>query len=251
MSRSQIKINGIRLGSRLNQILQTSVKGETDSLIPLYQTLAEDRTNIVCLGLRADGLGIFEFCCHDIPLDKQGSQAGDSKAPLPVTISNVCTVSIYPHNSSLDTLGFLIKLLGKKRIVFQQMVSSNAMISFVIDRSDQEKVLALFEQEFDLPPTQTPFHKDFNDETIAFVKKRYAETRATYVEERIKTYGIQMAAGLEMSEISFKVNCPDHFEICGDGVELLAAAVGKFYFTTAMTRDKKVCHLLLKAKNSS
>lgn len=231
MSLSQIRINGIRLSPSLSHLLEQPAQGDPGLCPPLYQTLAEEETNIVCLGLRNDASGTSVFCCHE-------SRDGNDKPS-----SNVCMVSVYPHHSSLNTLGFLIGLFGKHQILFQQMVSSNAMISFVIDGADQNQVLTLLEQEFDLPPTHTPFQQNFNDETAAFVKKRYPETSATYVEEKIKTYGIQLTAGLEMLEISLNPNQPEHLEICGKGFQNLAKAQEKFYFTAAMTRGKNACSL--------
>jgi len=248
MSLSQIRINGIRLGSRLNQLVQTSVNGEDRPLSPLYQILAQDKTNIVSLGLRTDASGTSVFCCHDLPSDLPSAvssdlKSGGNKESSSIIVSNVCQVSVFPHNGSLNTLGFLMGLFGKHGISFQQMVSSNAMISFIIDRRDQEKVLAFLEQEFDLPPTHTPFQQDFTHETAQFVKKRYPETRATYVEEKIKTYGIKLDAGLEMLELSFNPNQRNHLEICGNGLQNLATSGKKFYFTAAMADALNVAHL--------
>lgn len=244
MSLSQIRINGIRLGSRLNQLFQTSVHGEGPPLSPLYQLLAHEKTNIVCLGLRTKASGTSIFCCHDLPSDLPfDSKSDGNKESSSIIVSNVCQVSVYPHNGSLTTLGFLMGLFGKHGVSFQQMVSSHAMISFIIDRSDQEKVLAFLEQEFDLPPTHTPFQQDFTHETAEFVKKRYSETRATYVEEKIKTYGIQLTPGLEMIELSFNPNQRNHLEICGKGLQNLATSGEKFYFTAAMTDAVDVAHL--------
>lgn len=251
MSFPQIRINGIRLGSRLNQVIQTSVNGEITPVTPLYERLAIDQTNILCLGLRTDASGTSVFCCHDLqsdcksdlPSDIKKIAQPDSKEVLPIIVSDVCTVSVYPHNASLNTLGFLINLFGKHGISFQQMVSSHAMISFIIDRSDQEKVLAFLEQEFDLPPTHTPFEQEFDHENAEFVKKRYPETRATYVEEKIKTYGIKMDTGLAMFEVTFNPNQQNYLGICGNGLQNLAKSGKKFYFTAVMTQPRDVAHL--------
>ena len=247
MSLSQIRINGIRLGSRLNQVFQTSVKGEVITPSSLYQILAQDKTNIVCLGFRTDEVGTSVFCCHDVasnvlPDVPSDLTSGGGKESSSIIVSNVCQVSVYPHNGSLNTLGFLMGLFGKHGISFQQMVSSNAMISFIIDRSDQEKVLAFLEQEFDLPPTHTPFQQDYTHETTEFVKHRYPETRATYVEEKIKTYGTKLTAGLEMLELSFSPNQQNHLEIIGNGLQNLAKSGKKFYFTAVMA-ETSVAHL--------
>ena len=251
MSLLQIRINGIRLGSRLNQVIQTSVDGEASPLIsPLYKLLAQDRINIVSLGLRTDPSGTSMFCCHDLPSgckfdfkpDIKKKVASGSKEPQSCIVSNVCTVSVYPHNASLNTLGLLIGLFGKYGVSFQQMVSSHAMISFIINRSDQERVLAFLEQEFDLPPTHIPFGQ-FENENAEFVKKRYPETRATYVEQRIKTYGIKLDAGLEMVEISFNPKDQKYLGFCGNGLQQLAKSGKKFYFTASMTKSHDMAHL--------
>jgi aspartokinase len=247
MSLPQIRINGIRLGSRLNQVIQTSVDGEASPLVsPLYKLLAQDRINIVSLGLRTDPSGTSIFCCHDLSSDCKSDikkeVAPGSIAPQFCIVSNVCTVSVYPHNASLNTLGFLIGLFGKYGVSFQQMVSSHAMISFIINRSDQERVLAFLEQEFDLPPTHIPFGQ-FENENAEFVKKRYPETRATYVEQRIKTYGIKLDAGLEMFKISFNPKDQEHLGFCGNGLQQLGRSGKKFYFTASMTQSHDMAHL--------
>lgn len=247
MSISQIRINGIRLNSGLIQVLQPSAIGDKESGTPLYQRLALGRINISCLGLRTDASGTSVFCCHDLKSGVKSGANSDSnhpdqpENPVGEFTSNfhVLTVSVYPHNSSMNTLGFLIELFGKNQIAFQQMVSSNAMITFVIDGVYQKKLLELLEQKFDLPPTHTPFQQDFNDETAAFVKKRYPETRATYVEEKIKTYGIQTVTGLEMFEICFNPNLPEHLEICGKALQALFRSTEKFYFTAVLTRGRE------------
>jgi hypothetical protein len=247
MSLSQIRINGIRLGSRLNQVIQTSVNGEITPVTPLYKRLAIDQTNILCLGLRTDASGTSVFCCHDLQSDlpsdiKKKIVQPDSKEVSPIIVSDVCTVSVYPHNASLNTLGSLINLFGKNGVSFQQMVSSHAMISFIIDRSDQERVLRFLEQEFDLPPTPIPFEQ-FENENAEFVKKRYPETRATYVEQKIKTYGIKLDAGLEMVEIAFNPNDQNHLGFCGNGLQRFARSGKKFYFTASMTHPHDMAHL--------
>jgi len=227
----------------LNQILKTSACGDAGVCPPLYQILAKNKTNIVCMGLLEDAAGTSVFCCHDIesgikPEVKQGVNCTEGSSHHDMEqhhFSNVCMVSVYPHRSSLNTLGILIQMFGKNRIMFQQMISSNAMITFVIHRSDQKRVVSLLEHEFDLPPTHTPFQQNYNDETAAFVKQRYPETSATYVEEKIKTYGIQMNSGLVMHEIFFNPSEHEHLEMCGKGFQNSAGPGGKFYFTAAMT----------------
>ena len=249
MSLSQIKINGIRLGSRQNLVIQTSVNGRPPPT-PLYEILTQDRINIVSLGVRINARETIVFCCHDVKSDVKSdkkfkinrkSVPADSEENFPIIVSDVCTISVYPHNGNLYTMGVLMALLGKQKIKFQ-LVSSHAMISFIIARFDQEKVLAFLEKEFDLSPTHTPFEQNY-DGTYEFVKKRYPETRATYVEEKIKTYGIKLDTQLEMLDISFNPNQQNHLDIFDNGLQNFARSGVKFHFVTAMTLGHDLMHL--------
>lgn len=266
MTKSQIRINGIRLSQEMIQVREYYSSGDSGHRKPIYQAIAEDKVNISCLGLESGIDGTSVFCCIDKDPYKKSEKKTDKESDKKLNkkpgekysrkypdqdgraaleyekISKVCTISVYPHHSSLNTLGFLIQLLAQKKIMFQHMVSSNSMISFVIEMSDQKRVLNLLEKEFDLPPTHTPFQQDYHDQTCEFVKNRYNETRATYIEQKIKTYGIGLTPCLDLLEICCR---PDQLETCGKGIKFLEKTGKKFYFTCAMThnRDGNTCHL--------
>ena len=251
MTLKQISINGIRLSPEMLQVRQYSSPGNSGYRAPIYQALAEDKINIACLGFENRASGASILCCIDKKLykeaiekysDEKHSDQDNSKTLGYENISRVCSISVYPHHSSLNTLGFLLQLFGQNKIRFQHLVSSNAMISFVIEMSDQKMVLDLLEQEFNLPPTHTPFQQDFHDQTCEFVKKRYYETRATYIEQKIKTYGIGMEPCLDLLEISCT---PDQLKNCGKGIRSLEKRGKKFYFTCATTHpgDENICRL--------
>lgn len=212
-----IRINGIRLGHEMFYFRQYS---ETDSSPLIYQTLAREKINIPCLGMERASLGPSISCCLE----------GDVPRDMPV--QPVCMISVYPHNSNPETLGALLALFGRAGIPFTHMVSSNAMVSFVIEKKNRAAALTLLEQAFDLPETHTPYEPGFHEETAAFVKKRYQETRAFFTEEKIKTYGFKLDAGLELLEVSCS---RDQLEAVGNGVGGLGS---KFYFTSAMDHPK-------------
>lgn len=157
----------------------------------------------------------------------------EGEIPLDIPVQQVCMISVYPHNSSPGTLGVLLALFGRARIPFTHMVSSNAMVSFVIEKKNRASALTLLEQAFDLPETHTPYEPGFHEETAAFVKKRYQETRAFFREEKIKTYGFKLDSGLELLEISCS---RDQLEAVGKGVGRLGS---KFYFTSAMDHPNR------------
>lgn len=242
----QIRMNGIRLSQGMSQIQQYVDAGNPGSPLPVYQTLATDKINITSLALETRGSGTAICCCLDngsapAPQAISGVRYGGNPLFSHLEkISKVVTVSVYPHHSSLNTLGFLVQLLGTQKIMFQHMVTSHAMISFAIDPSDQERVLNLLEHEFDLPPTHAPFQQNFD--ASAFVKERYYETRATYSEQKIKTYGIRLDQNLDLFEFHAS---QAQVETCGQGIRFLEKVGKKFYFASAIThfRDQNTCHL--------
>ena len=246
MTRALIRINGIRLSTEMIQVRQYSPSGDCGYREPIYQSFAEDKINIACLGLDNRVSGNSISCCLDNKTDKKFVEKylnHDRMNALGYEkFFRVCSISVYPHHSSLNTFGFLLQLLGQKKIRFQYLVSSNAMISFVVEMADQKRALDLLEKEFDLPPTHTPFQQDFHDQTCEFVKNRYYETRATYIEPKIKTYGIDLDSCLDLLEISCTL---DQLETSGSLIRNLEKAGKKFYFISAMTRirDENICHL--------
>ncbi len=246
MTKALIRINGIRLSTEMIQVRQYSPSGDCGYSEPIYQAFAGDKINIACLGLDKRVSGTSTFCCIDKKTDKKFFEKYLNHpgivAPGSEQFSRVCSISVYPHHSSLNTFGFLIQLLGRNKIRFQHLVSSNAMISFVVEMSDQKRVLDLFEKEFDLPPTHTPFQQDFHDQTCEFVKQRYYETRATYIEQKIKTYGIGLDPCLDLMEISCT---QDQLETSGAHIRSLEKAGKKFHFISAMPSpgDENACHL--------
>ncbi|WP_300463612.1 hypothetical protein [Desulfobacula sp.] len=197
----QIKINGIRLNKNFIQITQGEFDVRDQTGYPLYQTMETHRLNMVFMVLNT--VGSLPFVSGSIPskhFKKMPRQAGDWTSH-----PNVCTVSIYPHHYRLQLLGGLLSFLGGQKMSFQHMVSSNAMITFVVDQHHCDGFVEMISSNFDLPESHVPFEQEENDELTQFLKKKYPETRATYVEEKIKTYGVTLVSDLtlEMYPLSF------------------------------------------------
>lgn len=211
-----IRINGIRVGHQMFHLRQYPETLEFEPASLLYQVLAGKGINLPCLGVEHNTLGHALSCCFE-----EGFSLNDND-PVPV-----CMVSVYPHGSQPEILGALFSLFGKHEIPFFHMVSSTAMISFVIAQNDKKRVLAILEKNFDLPPTHTPYEPGFHEETAAFVKKRYQETRAYFREKKIKTYGFSLEQGLILTG-----NRCALAELKQAGKEI-GNTGAKFYFATA------------------
>jgi len=222
---SAIRINGIRVGHQMFHLRQYQDNPGSEQASLLYQTLAGKGINLPCLGVECNSYGHALSCCfeEDLPLN-QGN-----RDPHPV-----CMVSVYPHGSKSEILGYLLSLFGRHSIHFFHMVSSTAMISFVIAQEDKAGVLALLEQTFDLPPTHTPYEPGFHEETAAFVKKRYQETRAYFQEQKIKTYGFSLESELELTWARCRI---DRLDLVG---QVIGALDTKFYFTSALGHERDI-----------
>lgn len=190
----------------------------------LYQALARDKINLPCIGIEAGPLGHALSCCLEGPVP--GDRAGEL----------VSMVSVYPHGSKSATLGYLLALFADQAIPFSCMVSSNAMISFIIGRDDRAGCLAMLEKTFDLPPTHTPYEPSFQEETAEFVKKRYQETKAYFQEKRIKTYGFSLEADLALTGFSCAVG---QLGAAGRAIRDMDTP---FYFSSALVHDTE-CHI--------
>ncbi len=216
---SAIRINGIRVGHQMFHLRQYPDLKESGSTPLLFAPLARDKINLPCLGLEALGFGHAISCCleGDVP-------QGYPEQP-------VCMISVYPHGSKSATLGYLLALFGKQNIHFLHMVSSNAMISFVIEQKDKNQVLTMLETTFDLPPTHTPYEPSFHEETAEFVKKRYQETKAYFREKKIKTYGFSLESDLTLLGLSCFF---EDLEAAGNQIHDMDA---KFYFSSVVVHE--------------
>jgi hypothetical protein len=189
-----IPINGIRLGPGLVWTGQDSSRSRP--LYPVCQALSTQRINLICAGLhREPGHERFSGCVESRYREVLARLAeDDGTVPRP---ADVTQVSVYPHRHRLLVPVVLMKMLATAGIPFYHLVSSPAVISVIIDIRFQESVIALLETTFDLPASHTPYIQEI-DQDISALLKKYPETRSTYVEEKIKTYGIQLTPGIRM-----------------------------------------------------
>jgi len=231
----QISINGIRLGRKMVQAGRYSVPGE--NTIPVYQTLARNRINMVCAGLHClDKIQVFS-CCLEAEHRQTAARLLGDVPDLP----DVCMVSIYPHHGSITVPGTLLRMLGRAGIGFAHLVSSHALVCMVINTRDQDRVISLVESAFDLPPSHTPYFQEIQEDISCFLQK-YPETRAFYVEEKIKTYGIGLTPGLALHRIRCKGR---ELADAGDYMAGMARADKKFYFVSAMPGPQDAYDLFL------
>jgi hypothetical protein len=188
---SQISINGIRLGPGMVRVFQQTACDH--NRVPVYQALAFHRINMACALLH----------CMDSELQFSGCLESRHKAAAAriskdlTDLPRMCLVSIYPHHGRLQVPAVLIRILAAGDLPFFHLVSSHAVLCVAIENRHQDSMISLLETAFDLPPSHTPYLQEIDQDISQFLKK-YPETRATYEEEKIKTYGIQVTPGLDL-----------------------------------------------------
>jgi aspartokinase len=231
----KVKINGIRLNKNYIQVTQEYSGKQDNSCLPLYQILASNKINMVFTSLNTLGNRYFISGSIASKYFKKISYKYDYLSYY----HGVCTISIYPHNYQLHTLGVLLNLLGKKKISFQYIVSSNALLTLVVDQKDCDAIVDIFSDNFDLPDSHVPFEQEENEELTQFLKKRYPETRATYVEEKIKTYGIKLETDLNLNQYVFS------FDKLAEYGQNIHPMEDKFLYISANMESPKQIRLFL------
>lgn len=183
-----IPANGIRLGPGLVRTGQHSTGLRPG--YPVCQALSIQRINMVSAGLhRREGNETFSVCVEARYREVLVRMArDDGTVPAPTDVSQVF---VYPHRRRLEVPVVLMEALESGGVPFYHLVSSPAVICVIIDTRFQDQVITLLENRFDLPPSHTPYVQEIDQDITALLKK-YPETRSTYVEEKIRTYGIQL-----------------------------------------------------------
>lgn len=234
----QIKINGIRLNKNYLQVTQEAFDSQDKSVELLYQAMESNSINMVFMALNTMGDRSFVSGAIASKYFKQMlNQDGDWSYH-----KDVCTLSIYPHHYRFQLLGRLLSLLGRQKLSFRHMVSSNAMLTFVVDQQNCNAFIDMFLSNFDLPDSHVPFEQEENDELTQFLKKKYPETRATYVEEKIKTYGMTLVTGLTLNTYLFSF---DQLAEFGQKIRSLEDREDKFFHTCAHLVYPEHIHLFL------
>lgn len=191
----QLKINGIRLNNDFVQVCQDTSQSDGRPPEPLYLTMGFKRINMVFLILNK--LGGRPFIAGTIAAGQ--SQSLSDMKPDWACKTGVSTISIFPHRSRPAVLGRVLRALGDLRLGVLNMSSSNSMLTLVVPNADENRCVQCLCRYFDLPETKVIIEQPEEKEELSqFIKLRYPQTRASYNEETIKTYGIAVTRDLSL-----------------------------------------------------
>lgn len=221
-----MKMNGIKLSQHCAHLVETTARGTNAS--PLVAALSSARVNIQLLNLDA-AINQEEYfsCCID--------QEDTAKAVLASLKPGhtVQTISVYPHKNRLKILGLLVKLMITDKINFSDLVTTGSMLTFVVAQEKGAPVCDYLARHVELPVSRTPFEQFTNQEDLEFLKKWRQETCATYVEEKIKTYGIGIVPNLDLYTLD---TGPDDLVMAAQFLETLEDKTELFHYSSAHMR---------------
>ena len=227
-----IKMNGIRLSDPHVLVNQSYTDDTCRDPVRLYQFLSADEINISFLNIISVNQQKHIACC--VAPDKlcyvqKYESIGSDTAQFGYQ-AEIGTLSIYPHKFSLNSLGYLISILARGKYKFYHMASSTSSLTFVVDYRVQEKMAADLSREIDLPGSHTPFRQERCDDEQLLIRKAFPETVATYVESKIKCYGIDAKTDLSLCCLEIPV---DQLEMWGKMIQSMETAGLRFQFASA------------------
>lgn len=224
-----LRMNGIRLSDPLAQVNQFCVNDSGEDPVYLHQLLSASCINIEFLTLRFTESEKHITCC--IAPDRLSFFQQTAAARHIRCTPEMGTLSLYPHKSSLSSIGYILKVLGDEKLPFCRMASSGSMLTFLVSHGEQERIAATLARHIDLPDTHTPFRQRLDAESLLLLKQKYApETTATYVESKIKTYGIITKPDLTLIQMTCTT---DGLSECGRQIQALEALGLRFYYASA------------------
>lgn len=226
-----MKMNGIKLSSNCTRLVQGN--GCCPDF-PLHASLSSECINIEFLNF--DGTGeasAYLSCCV-----KQEHTMDTVELTTQIT-HGVHALSVYPHRSRMSTLGYLVCLMSHKSLLFYDLVTSGSMLTFVVDGQDRPQICEYLARNIELPESHTPFEQILSEEDQAFLEKCRKETCATWVEDKIKTYGIQLETDLTLFSLT------TGYEDLARIAEIMQASQTegcRFYYSSAHgQKDGRVC----------
>lgn len=220
-----VRINGLRLSGRLCRLYQ-EVNNFRDAMPAyLYGRLASARINITFLSLdflRSPGQ-INCLVAADLPRDWNGIYKTDLNQAAGL-------ISLFPHRYDPAVMGAVFRAVGEKKLPWYCMATSGSMLTMATDFAVQQQAALSVSCYVDLPPDHGPLRPEQDYDVISRRLKTEPETVAQYVEERIRTYGIQVKTNLTLCRIRIQ---PEAQVLIGRCLESMGSDNVRFAYASA------------------
>lgn len=218
-----VKINGIRLCRNHAQVSHNRFNFP-GSGVPVYRALGNNKINIPFLVFSA----VENHRYMSVAVDRNHFGLSNSPESAGYDASDIVILSIFPHQYSVVILIKLLQAVGELKPAFAYLASSNAMLTLTLPEKKCNAMFDSLEKNFDLRRATLQEDLANLDELQTFIRKKYSETRASWVEQKIKTYGICHTEHLDLLLMETDLD-----SLPGLSSGFLSAGPGKFEYVSA------------------
>ncbi len=235
-----IKINGMKLGKYSIRATQQYFIENYD--VPLYKSLSDEYINISFLNIDFTSNHKYISCSLASESDVEAGTLGTD------ITESVCSLSVYPHKFSLTLLFYFICLLIKRRYKFYDFVTSNSMLTFIIDQNSGKELCDYLSHHITLPLSHISVQQYLNSNDSETMAKARPESSASYFEKKIKTYGISTRTDLDLYCLNTEFDYMEKY------TRKLQSSINKnvqFYYASAhISSNNKWCLFFLMHKKN-
>ncbi|MCG6973222.1 MAG: hypothetical protein LJE66_08760 [Desulfobacterales bacterium] len=163
--KKKIRINGIKLSTRLVQINLLSGSLPEKARPLFFRLLSQHQINIPSILISNLGEKVVASCCVDAEDINRVKNVMDKEPTLKeniALISSVGALSIFPHYSNLKLLGLSFYLFGKQNFPLYGMASSISSLTFITNYSQLDEAVSILLEYMELPPNHSPFRPEIH-----------------------------------------------------------------------------------------
>lgn len=251
----KISIGGLRFSSEQTQLdLAGFLTGISDFVTFLDET-AENKINLpfLCLDTICGTRASVCLAVEDSERQREVLSGFLRRGPvIPEWIPSTGSLTLFPHQSRLKTLGALLEIFGKNRIPLYSLCSSISALVVNTDYHQLNQAARALQTVFHLPENHSPFRQqatgaNTGHEGPACDHCAVVETAAAYWEPVIKIYGSSVRTDLLMTTALVAES-----QLACAGIELQAVGSGEAVFEMALIQrvDDKTYKLVLLYESS-
>jgi hypothetical protein len=160
----RIDISGIKISQELIQFNWLKDAENIVPGLPFFHRMAENRINIVFLGIGGDKKKTFSFCCVETEyldqVQKQMKLHPEIIKNVDI-INSVGTLTLFPHQSNFKLLGLVLTELGRNGLPIYGIGTSISALTFSTKYSLLNEAIDKLGQVLNLPPNHAPFRPEF------------------------------------------------------------------------------------------
>jgi hypothetical protein len=248
----KIPLAGVKLSGELLQVNMSGFSSASDAKLELSRLLSANRVNMpflsgVCLEDRSQATGCVSV--EDEGRARELIRANPKLRDRAEFFPSVGLISLFPHQSSLKTLGLALFALGAAGLPLYGMGSSLSALTLITPYAHLGDAIAALGEHLDVPRENDPVEADLKEAAVSEPLRAHPmQTIAVYWEPRIKTYGFQSSTDMSLIELEFPVQ---HIPSIGLILYELGRVPIGFHLVAAQASGDEICKIYLLIRRHS